>query len=285
MALEHGFLEANGIRFHYVEQGAGPLVLLLHGFPEFWYSWRKQLPALADAGYRAVALDMRGYGLTDKPRTGYQIQQLVDDIVAVMHGLGEARAHLVGHDWGGIVAWQAAWRRPDAVRSLIAMNAPHPSAFVQFARRDLRQLLQSSYMLFFQAPRVAEWALTRAGAAAVASMLRRAAKHPEVFTAADVAAYRAAFLRPGAASCSLAYYRAAFRERSAALPSGSIAVPTLVLWGADDPVLKAGMNDRLGEWVKDITIQVIPDCGHWTQQEQPDVVNRAMIAWLRRQPA
>ncbi len=280
MALTHRFVEANGIRFHYAEQGAGPLIILLHGFPEFWYSWRSQLPALAAAGYRAVALDMRGYGLTDKPRSGYEIEHLVDDVVAVIQALGESRAHLVGHDWGGIVAWQTAWRRPNAVRSLVVMNAPHPSAFVQFARRNLGQVLQSSYMLFFQVLRLAEWALTRRHAAAVASALRRAASHAGAFSGADVAAYRAAFLRPGVASCSLAYYRAAFRQRFAALPSGLIDVPTLVLWGVDDPVLKAGMNDRLTSWVKDITIEHIADCGHWTQQEQPDLVNRSLVRWL-----
>ncbi|MHB8378097.1 MAG: alpha/beta fold hydrolase [Dehalococcoidia bacterium] len=284
MSAAHGFVEANGIRFHYVEQGTGPLVLLLHGFPEFWYSWRRQLPALAEAGFHAVAPDLRGYNLTDKPAGGYNIENLVEDVVELAHGLGEGRAHVVGHDWGGIIAWQTAWRRPEFVRSLVTMNAPHPTAFARYVRRDPRQMLQSSYMLFFQ-PRLAEWVLTRRHAAAIATALRRSARHPEVFTAADIEAYRSAFLRPGVARCSLAYYRQAFRQRWKALPDSPIEVPALVLWGEDDPVLKRQMNDRLGEWVKDLTIRLILDCGHWTQQEQPDVVTGELIGWLRAHSA
>ncbi len=285
MSAAHGFGEANGIRFHYVEQGTGPLVLLLHGFPEFWYSWRRQLPALAEAGFHAVAPDLRGYNLTDKPAGGYNIENLVEDVVELAHALGEGRAHVVGHDWGGIIAWQTAWRRPEFVRSLVTMNAPHPAAFARYVRRDPRQMLQSSYMLFFQAPRLAEWVLTRRDAAAIVTALRRSARHPEVFTAADIEAYRSAFLRPGVARCSLAYYRQAFRQRWKALPDSPIEVPALVLWGEDDPVLKRQMNDRLGEWVKDLTIRLILDCGHWTQQEQPDVVTGELIGWLRAHSA
>ncbi|MDE3096695.1 MAG: alpha/beta hydrolase [Chloroflexota bacterium] len=285
MDATHRFVEANGIRFHVVEQGTGPLVLLLHGFPEFWYSWRHQLPALAGAGFHAVAPDLRGYNLTDKPAHGYRIEELVEDVVELAHALGEGRAHVVGHDWGGIIAWQSAWRRPEFVRSLVTMNAPHPAAFARYLLRSPRQMLQSSYMLFFQAPGLAEWALTRRNAAAIASALRRSARHPEVFTAADIEAYRAAFLRPGVARCSLAYYRQAFRQRWQALPDSPIETPTLVLWGQDDPVLRRQMNDRLGEWVKNITIRLILDCGHWTQQEQPDVVSHEVIGWLRAHTA
>ena len=282
--LRHAFVEANGVRFHYAEQGSGPLVLLLHGFPECWYSWRLQLPALAAAGFRAVAPDMRGYNLSDKPRSGYNIEQLTGDVVALAAALGEERAHVVGHDWGGIIAWQVAWRHPEFVRSLVVMNAPHPAAFARYVRGNVRQLLKSSYMLFFQIPGVPEWLLRRNRAAAIASAFRRSAGRPGVFSPEDLDVYREAFLRPGAARCTLNYYRQAIRQGPRALPQGPIVVPSLVLWGEADPVLQRGMNDRLGEWVKNLTFKPIPGCGHWTQQERPDVVNSELVSWLRAHP-
>jgi pimeloyl-ACP methyl ester carboxylesterase len=277
----HAFLEANGVRFHHAEQGQGPLVILLHGFPECWYSWRAQLPALAAAGFRAVAPDMRGYNLTDKPAGGYNIEQLTDDVAAIAAALGDEHAHVVGHDWGGIVAWQLAWRRPEFVRSLVVMNAPHPAAFVRYLRGNVRQMLKSSYMFLFQIPGLPERILTRKGAAAVAAAFRRNACRPGVFSPDDLDVYRDAMLRPGAARCTLAYYRQAIRQGPRAWPKSPVVVPTLVLWGEDDPVLQAGVNDRLGDWVNDLTFRPIADCGHWTQQEQPEAVNRELVAWLR----
>jgi pimeloyl-ACP methyl ester carboxylesterase len=277
----HAFVEANGVRFHYAEQGEGPLVMLLHGFPECWYSWRAQLAALAAAGFRAVAPDMRGYNLTDKPAGGYNIEQLADDVVAIAAALGEERAHVVGHDWGGIVAWQLAWRRPEFVRSLVVMNAPHPAAFGRYLRGNVRQMLKSSYMFLFQIPGLPERILTRKGAAAVAAAFRRNARRPDVFSPDDLDVYRDAMLRPGAARCTLAYYRQAIRQDPRAWPTSPLVVPTLVLWGEDDPVLQIGMNDNLGDWVTDLTFRPIADCGHWTQQEQPEPVNRELVAWLR----
>lgn len=281
MQPRHHFIEANGIRFHVAEQGEGPLVLLLHGFPECWYSWRHQLPALAMAGFRAVAPDLRGYNLTDKPHDGYGIESLVADVEAIARALGAERAHVVGHDWGGIIAWQTAWRRPEFVRTLVVMNAPHPTAFARYARRAPGQMLRSSYMAFFQLPGVPEWALTRDRARAVASALRRSAHDPGVFSREELEVYREAFLRPGAARCALNYYREARRDGLRALPDTAIVVPTLVLWGQEDPVLGEEMNEELGDWVKDLTYRSIPECGHWTQQERPDVVNDELVRWLR----
>jgi len=282
--LEHRFIDVQGVRLHYVEQGEGPLVILLHGFPECWYSWRHQLPALAAAGFRAVAPDMRGYNLSDKPKRGYDIDTLAGDVAALGRALapGDGGVHLAGHDWGGGVAWQVAWRHPAFLRSLVILNAPHPAAFARHARRSPRQLLKSSYMLFFQAPRVPEWVLTRNRAAAVASAFRKSAARPEAFTEADLEVYREAILRPGAATAAVNYYRQALRRGTKALPSSPIVVPTLVLWGEDDPVLGRELNDGLDEWVKNLTIKWIADCGHWTQQERPDVVTSEMLGWLRR---
>ena len=281
MTASHRFIEANGIRFHYVEEGEGPLVLLLHGFPECWYSWRKQLPVLAAAGYRAVAPDMRGYNLTDKPKSGYNIESLVDDVEALAHALGESQIHLVGHDWGAIVAWQVAWRKPELLRSLTIMNVPHPTAFARYLRSHPRQMLKSIYMLLFQIPRLPERVLTRNRAAAIGRAFRDAAGHPDAFSDADVDVYREAFLRPGVARSSLNYYRQAIRQGLGVLPDSPIRVPTLVLWGEDDPVLEQALNDDLGRWVDDFTFKPIPGCGHWTQQEAPEIVNTELLAWLK----
>lgn len=164
------------------------------------------------------------------------------------------------------------------------MNAPHPTAFGGYLRGNVKQVFKSSYMFLFQVPGLPEWILTRRRAAAVAVAFRRNARRPDVFSSEDLDVYREAMLRPSAASCTLAYYRQAVREGARAWPTSPIDVPTLVLWGEDDPVLQQGMNDSLGDWVNDLTFRSIPDCGHWTQQEQPDAVNRELVAWLGAHP-
>lgn len=280
--MRHRFVEANGVRFHLAEAGAGPLVLLLHGFPECWYSWRRQLPALAAAGYHAVAPDLRGYNLTDKPRGGYNIESLVADVAALIEALDEheGSAHVVGHDWGGVIGWQTAWRRPERARTLVALNAPHPAAFAEHVRSHPFQLLASSYMLAMQIPHLPEWLLTRNDAAAVASALRRGAHRGSVFAPGDLEVYRRAMLRPGAAAAAINYYRQAIRQGTNVLPNTPITVPTLALWGIDDPLLQIGSNRGLRGRVADLTFKRIASCGHWTQQERPDAVNRELLAWL-----
>ncbi len=158
----HHFASVNGIRLHYVEAGTGPLVILLHGFPEFWYSWRHQLTALSEAGFRVVAPDQRGYNESDKPAgvSAYRIENLTADIAALVRHLGEPSAHIVGHDWGGVVAWHLPLHHPGLVRRLVILNAPHPALFVQALSRPA-QLLRSWYIFFFQLPWLPEWALRR----------------------------------------------------------------------------------------------------------------------------
>lgn len=201
-------------------------------------------------------------------------------MLALAGALGETRVHLVGHDWGGIIAWQAARRRPDVVRDLCVMNALHPTAFARYARAHPKQLLKSSYMFFFQAPRLPEWLLTRRGARAVVSAFRRAARRKDAFTDADLEVYRTAFLRPGAARCTLAYYRQAVRRGTRLLPDGPVEAPVLALWGTGDPVVEQDCNRDLARWAPHSTFVPIDDCGHWTQQEQPGRVNEQLIAWL-----
>lgn len=271
----------NGIRLHWVEQGSGPLVVLLHGFPEFWYSWRHQIPFLAER-FRVIAPDMRGYNLSEKPPTGYDLDTLTDDVLALIHEAGEERAAIVGHDWGGGVAWAFAIRHPQATRKLAILNAPHPLRFMEEARSNPRQLLRSSYMLFFQLPWLPELLLGANRAWLIARGLRRSAVVEGAFSEEDVERYREAASQPGALTAALNYYRGALRTRSRLqeLPNeGAVSAPTLVLWGEQDQALGTALAEGLERWVPDLRV-VFLDCGHWTQQERPEEVNRLLADFL-----
>src|SRR5688572_14688213 len=209
IGVRHRFVEANGVHFHVVEAGDGsrPLVLLLHGFPEFWYGWRAQIPALAER-FRVVVPDLRGYNLTSKPASGYEYQSLSSDVPALIRALGAERAHMVGHDWGGMVAWGAAIFHPEVVDRLVVLNAPHPAAYLRELGHNPVQWLRSWYIALFQVRGLSEWLLTRGHGRGVADVLRGSTMSPGSFSATDLAAYRRAALRPGAARALLVYYRA-----------------------------------------------------------------------------
>ena len=270
----------NGIRLHWMEQGSGPLVLLLHGFPEFWYSWRAQIPALAER-FHVVAPDLRGYNTSEKPPTGYDLATLTDDVVALIDAFGAERAHIVGHDWGGVIAWAAAMRFPQRTDRLVVLNAPHPMRFQEVIRTP-RQLLRSSYAFFFQLPLLPEALLGANRCWLLARGMQRSAVVKEVFTGDVLDRYREAMSRPGALRAALAYYRASFRERNR-LPrivgDGTVRAPTLLLWGVHDQALGKELTEGLERWVPDLRV-VYLDCGHWTQQERPKEVNRHLLEFL-----
>ncbi|MGB2693874.1 MAG: alpha/beta fold hydrolase [Dehalococcoidia bacterium] len=265
----------NGIRLHWVEQGQGPLVVLLHGFPEFWYSWRRQIPVLAER-FRVVAPDMRGYNVSEKPSSGYDLDTLTDDLLALIQTLGAERASIVGHDWGGVVAWAFAARFPEATEKLVVLNAPHPGRFIEELRKP-RQFLRSTYVLFFQLPAVPELLLGANRAWLVERMLRGSAAVKEAFSDEDLAQYREAASQPGALTGALKYYRALRPWR---LPQEQdIRAPTLLLWGDQDQALGKELTLNLERWVPNLTVRYL-DCGHWTQQERPDEVNRYLMEFL-----
>ena len=271
----------NGIRLHWVEQGRGPLVVLLHGFPEFWYSWRRQIPVLAER-FRVVAPDLRGYNRSEKPASGYDLATLSDDLLALIRALGEEGAAIVGHDWGGVIAWDFARRYPGATHKLVVMNAPHPLRFQEEWRRP-RQLLRSSYALFFQLPRLPELLLGANRCRLLVSLMRRSAVRKEAFSDEDLERYREAMSQPGALTCALNYYRAAFRRwRRLERPprEGRVQAPTLMLWGTHDPALGNELTYGLERWVPNLTIHYL-ECGHWTQQERSDQVNRYLLEFLQ----
>jgi epoxide hydrolase 4 len=278
----------NGIRLHWVEQGEGPLVLLLHGFPEFWYAWRHQVPALAAAGFRAVAPDLRGYNLSDKPRgvRAYRIEALVGDLEGLIALLGaeqgDARAHVVGHDWGGAFAWYAPLFLPERLLSLSLLNAPHPLAFRRELRSSPAQRKKSSYVFFFQIPWLPERRIRAGDYALLAKMLRRDPVTPGAFTDEDVRLYKEALARPGALTAAVNWYRAALRHpprvRGRTWPEG---LKTLVVWGERDRYLGPGLLEGLDRWVPDLTIERIPDASHWVQADAPARVNEALIRFLK----
>lgn len=283
----HYRLAANGIRFHIAipeQQGNGALVVLLHGFPEFWYSWRHQLPALSAAGYHVIAPDLRGYNDSEKPARGYDILTLTNDIAAIVKTLRYSRAHIVGHDWGGVLAWTFAARFPNVTSKLVVMNAPHIAAYQRELRRNLAQWRKSWYVYFFQIPRLPETLLTRHHGAGIARLLQRSA-NPTTFSPEDLARYADAFCKPGAATAALNWYRTAARQLHTLLPNrGRVAAPTLLLWGAQDIALDLSLTLGLERWVPNLTVRILPHASHWVQQDAPEQVNRYLLDFLRSDP-
>lgn len=276
-----GYVATNGIRLHYVAAGSGPLVLLLHGFPEFWYSWRYQLPVLAAAGLRAVALDLRGYNLSDKPSTGYDVPTLCRDVLGVIEAFGERQADIVGHDWGGILAWAFALREPAAVRRLAVLDAPHPAAALR-EMTNPRQWRRSSYIAFFQLPALPEQVFARNEYATVWRIFRSADRARAWLSDADIERYVTAIARPGALPAALAYYRQLVRRGPGAVsPIQIMHTPTLLLWGEQDRYLGPSLTEDLGPWVRNLRVQRFPTAGHWLNQERALDVNTALVDFLR----
>jgi len=280
--LIHHTALVNGITLHYVEAGTGPLVVLLHGFPEFWYSWRHQIPALAAAGFRVLAPDLRGYNESDKPPgvSSYRHELVTEDVAALIHHAGAEHAAVAGHDWGGGIAWHLAMHRPELVDRLIILNAPHPAAFMR-ELRTLGQLRRSWYMLFFQLPWLPEYLFRRRDFASLERVLRKDPARPDAFTEEDIRQYKLAFARPGALTGAINYYRALFRGPPRKEDMRPIDLPTLLIWGERDRYLGIRLTEGLEAWVPDLRIVRLPDASHWVQQDARERVNELMIDFLR----
>lgn len=280
----HRFAVVNGVRLHYVEAGEGPLVMLLHGAPEFWYSWRYQIPALAEAGFRVLAPDMRGYNLSEKPRgaRNYRLDLLVGDVLALIRYAGAEQAVIAGHDWGGGVAWTAAMRHPQVVEKLVVLNCPHPAVFLR-ELRTLGQLRRSWYMFFFQLPWLPE-ALFRAGDfATLRRTLRRDPARRGAFSGEDIERYVEALRQPGALTAMIDYYRALFRcgLRRSARELRRIDAPTLLIWGERDRHLGIRLTEGVEAWVPHLRVERIPDASHWVQVDAWKRVNELMMGFLK----
>jgi epoxide hydrolase 4 len=277
--LVHRVVLANDIRLHLVEAGEGEPVILLHGFPEFWYSWRQQLSALAQAGFRAIALDLRGYNESERPAgvANYRVRELVADTIGVISDMRGGPPFVVGHDWGGLIAWRLAALHPELVRGLAILNAPHPAAFREELLHNPVQWLRSWYTLLFQVPWVPERLLSLQDYAVLERAWQRQTVNPAAFTADDIAQYKQALSRHGL-TAPLSYYRAAIWHPGDLFGSPQhVSVPTLVIWGENDPFLSATLADRVAPWVKHLTVEKLPNASHWIQNDAPQDVNRLLI--------
>jgi pimeloyl-ACP methyl ester carboxylesterase len=281
LAVTHHEADVGDVRLHYASAGDGPLVVLLHGFPEFWYAWRHQIPALARAGYRAVAPDLRGYNFSGKPRGvhAYRIPALVEDVAGLIRACGASRATVVGHDWGGLVAWAFAMQHPELLDRLVVLNSPHPKSMAR-AIRTRQQLLKSWYVFFFQLPWVPEVALRSGGFAALVRDLQRDPVVPGVFGPSDLGRYATAWAQPGALTAMLNYYRALGRT-GVGVTRRPILAPVLVIWSERDRYLGRELADPDPDLVPNARVERI-DASHWVQNEQPERVNELMLGFLRR---
>jgi pimeloyl-ACP methyl ester carboxylesterase len=271
-------VRVNGVRLHCVVEGEGPLVLLLHGFPETSHAWRKQIPALAGR-FRVVAPDLRGFGRSEKPAgiAAYRATIVADDVAGLVRAFDAERAQVVGHDWGGGIAWYLAAERPAVVDRLVVLNSPHPAVMSRALRTSWRQIRRSWYFFAFQVPWFPEWSLVRDGARPLRDTLRRTAK-PGTFSEADLDEYARAFSAPGAATAAINYYRAAIRSP---LPRGKISAPTLLIWAEDDFALGVELTRGMdGLFSAEPQVTYVPGTSHWVMEEQPALVNRLLLEFL-----
>ena len=279
--LEHHTVRTNGQQLHVVQCGPtnGPLVVLLHGFPEFWYSWRAQLPALAAAGYRVWAPDQRGYNMSTKPPKikDYALPVLAADVVGLLDAAGRRQACIVGHDWGGIVAWYLAAHYPQRVARASILNVPHPAVVGRSLWRVPDQLLRSWYILFFQLAGLPEWLLRRRNWRWGEQALRRSSR-PGTFSAAEVARYKVAWAQPGAAAAMVNWYRALRLPAGGAWPR--IRVPVQLIWGKQDVFLNARLAEISLTQCQDGRLHYFPNATHWVQLEEPAGVNALLLSFM-----
>ena len=280
--LEELWFEPDGVRLHAVAAGPkdGPLLILLHGFPEFWYSWRKQIKPLADAGYRVVAPDQRGYNLSSKPAriSDYAVSNLTADVIAIADQLGHDKFFLVGHDWGAAVAWAIALQYPQRLRKLAILNVPHPLVFLRNINRNPRQMLRSWYIAFFQLPRIPESRFS-ANNFAMGTRSLVSSSRPGTFADEDLDQYREAWSQPGAVTAMINWYRAFARQRPQ-LRDTQVHVPTRILWGQLDRFLLAEMAQESVQFCDSAELTYFPNATHWLQHEEPDAVNAALIEFF-----
>ncbi|MBW4620115.1 MAG: alpha/beta hydrolase [Cyanosarcina radialis HA8281-LM2] len=282
---QHQFVDTNHIRLHCVTQGQGELVLLLHGFPEFWYSWRHQIPHLARY-FKVAVPDLRGYNYSDKPKSGYDLDTLSADIRGLIESLGYAKAYIAGHDWGGTIAWHLAQQFPQVVDRLAVLNAPHPQRFLQELGSNFDQLRRSWYVLAFQIPNLPEWSIQHNLKNFVQEVFRGQAVRKGAFTAEDNEIYREALERPGVLASAINYYRQLLAPTNWWHAWGKqpapVTVPTLVMWSEEDAFLSKKLIEGMERLITaPFKLQLVPECGHWIQQEAPQTVNRELLNFFR----
>ncbi|KAL7984926.1 hypothetical protein Chor_003496 [Crotalus horridus] len=282
-------IKDSGLRFHYVAAGerGKPLMLLLHGFPEFWYSWRHQMREFKSE-YRVVALDLRGYGETDAPshRENYKLDCLITDIKDILESLGYSKCVLIGHDWGGMIAWLVAICYPEMVTKLIVVNFPHPSVFTEYIVQRPSQMIKSANYYFFQMPWFPELIFSINDFKVLKNILTshssRIGKKSCGLTAEDIEAYLYVFSQPGALTGPINHYRNLFS--CLPLQHHEITMPTLLVWGEKDPFMEVEMAEITRIYVKkQFRLTVLSEASHWLQEDQPDIVNKLIWTFLKEE--
>jgi pimeloyl-ACP methyl ester carboxylesterase len=282
--LEHVTFHNGPIELHAVAAGPhdGPVVMLLHGFPEFWYCWHKQIEPLAAAGFRVIVPDQRGYNESSKPRgaANYTLSHLTSDVLAIADQLRAQKIFLSGHDWGAAVAWSTALLHPQRVAKLAILNVPHPSVMLRYLKSNLHQIRRSWYMFLLQLPLLPEFVFSafdfRFGKNALLNSSR-----PNTFSADDLALYRAAWSEPGALTAMMNWYRAAFRYRSK-FPDSTVHVPTRILWGERDAFLLSEMAHDSLRYCDSAELYTFPKASHWLQHEEPARISALLIDFFRK---
>jgi pimeloyl-ACP methyl ester carboxylesterase len=286
--LESHMVPGSGILLHVVLAGPkdGPPVVLLHGFPEFWWAWNEQIAHLARAGFRVIAPDQRGYNGSDKPTAieDYQVELLVADVIALILRLRYESVYLAGHDWGGAIAWHLVIAHPERVRRLVMFNSPHPLAWMDAQSREAEEETISWYRTFFQLPWLPEL-LARAGNWWLLEKNLRDTSRPGTFSGRDLAYYKYAWDRDGAMHSMINWYRAGFRYPPRVDGDGTVRVPTRIVWGMKDRYLESRLARLSAEHCADATLVEMPDAGHWLLHEEPQATSRQMIEFFAAEPA
>lgn len=286
--LSFQYIQTNGITLHTAVAGPedGPLVVLLHGFPEFWFGWKKQIEPLTELGYRVAVPDQRGYNLSDKPQDigSYTLDLLRDDIVGLIGHFGKTSATVIGHDWGGAVAWHLAATKPAYVDKLIVVNIPHPKAMPRVMKRNPLQWARSSYIAFFQLPDLPEKMLaadyfkTMVGSLVSTSM-------PDTFSDEELAAYREAWDQPGALTAMLNWYRAIRRGNVLQVPAQKIGLPVRIIWGVGDQFLSTELAKESLDFCEDGELVLVGEATHWVHHEQAHILNMLIKQFLNEEKA
>ncbi len=299
--LAHGRSENGSVSLHYVEVGrpnpssTRPLVVLLHGFPQFWYSWRHQLAPLAEAGYHVVAPDLRGYNRSDRPQAveAYRMEHLLADIRSLVGRFDHEWAAVVGHDWGGAIVYETAVRDPDLFDRQVVLNFPHPGPYKR-AVLSPAQLRRSWYVGFFMLPWLPEALLRRDDLGFMDTLFRDHPVRPDAFTEADIRRYKDAMATPGALTAALNYYRALIPQYSTRLvreelpwlettlpeTTTEIVTPTMLIWGEQDRTLVPDMANGLSEWIPECRVHRLPDASHWVHEDRPTTVTELLLEFL-----
>jgi pimeloyl-ACP methyl ester carboxylesterase len=283
MSISHRDIEANGLRFHLAECGPadGPPVLLLHGFPEYWGAWKVHMVQLAAQGFRVIAPDLRGYGTSAKPARvrDYALDLLVEDVTGMLDALDLDSAHIVGHDWGGALAWQVARAAPERIKRLVVINCPPFDSLRAVVLKDPIQVLRSWYVMSFQFPLLPQWGLGIWGHWMPCKMMIDSAL-PGTFTQEGLAGHRAAWSEPEALRSMIHWYRAAIRHPPT--PGQRITTPSLLLWGEQDRFLGTALIPLIESLCDELTVTRFPENTHWLPHEAPEAVVEAIASFIGR---